>query len=309
METKVSKKKLDPGFKLFLAALPFILMYALFCYLPLEGWKYAFYDYKPGFKLEDCEFVGLKHFIAMFANRVVRRETLRVLRNTIIMSMIGILTSFLPMAFAIFLNEIPSKRYKKFVQTVTTVPNFIGWVIVYAFATALLAKESGLVNILLKRAGLIESGINFLASPDNVYLSMWLFSTWKNLGWNAVIYMSGLSSIDQELYEAAAIDGAGRFQRIWYITIPGLMPTFITLLILSIGSFLSNGMEQYYVFQNSFNKQYIEVLDLYVYNQGLGSGNNISYSTAVGMIKSLVGLMLMFLSNLLSGKIREEKIF
>ena len=172
----------------------------------------------------------------------------------------------------------------------------------------LLATDSGIVNHVLRELGLTETGINFLASGKHTWLSMWLYGIWKGLGWSAIVYLSAISSIDQELYEAAVVDGAGRFQKMRYITIPSLMPTFITLLILAIGSFLSNGFDQYYMFQNAFNKDRIEVLDLYVYNKGIVN-QNISYTTAVGMLKSLVGLVLLFVSNTLSGKFRENKIF
>jgi len=299
--------KMKPEMKLFWAAFPFLIIYFLFSYLPLDGWRYAFYNYKPGYKLSDCEFVGLKHFTSMFANPVMRRETIRVLRNTCAMSMLGIITSFVPMLFAIFLNEL-KPMYKKVVQTITTVPNFVSWVLVYSLATAVFAPESGALNIILRELKIIEQPLNVLANSEHVWLTMTMFGMWKSLGWSAVVYLAGLSSIDHELYSAAAIDGAGRFQKMRYVTIPGLMPTYLTLLIMSLGSFLSNGMDQYYVFQNAFNKASIEVLDLYTYNLGIGS-NNISYSTAVGITKSVVGLLLLFIVNFFSGKIREEKIF
>ncbi len=304
---KREKKKMQPGVKLFLATLPFLGMYFLFSYLPLEGWKYAFFDYKPGYSLADCEFVEFKYFAMMFNNPVTRRETIRVLTNTFIYSGIGILGSVLPMFFAIFLNELPGKGMKKLIQTVTTVPHFVSWVLVYSLVFAMFSVETGAVNVLLRSLGLVEKGINFMASSEHVYLTMWLYGMWKGLGWSAIVYLAGINSIDQELYEAAAVDGAGRFHKMWYITIPGLMPTFVTLLLLSIGSFLSNGVDQYYVFQNAFNRSKIEGLDLYVYNLGLGSGN-IPYSTAIGILKSLVGLALLFLSNGVSGKVRGEKI-
>lgn len=304
----IKKRKIQPGMKLFLATLPFLVLYFLFCYLPLDGWRYAFYNYRPGYRLEDCEYVGFEHIISLFSNPVMRRETLRVLTNTLVMSMASLVSSIIPLIFAVFLNEINCKWYRKLVQTVTTIPNFISWVLVYSLATALFATESGMVSQILKELGLTEKGINILANGDHVWLIMWAFGMWKSLGWNAIIYLSGLSSIDQELYEAAAVDGAGRFQKMWYITIPGLMPTFVTLLIINIGNFLSNGMDQYYVFQNSFNKSRIEVLDLYVYNLGIGT-NNISQSTAVSMLKSLVGLVLLGIANVISGKVRDEKIF
>lgn len=307
MKNLKEKFHLKPGVQLFLLTLPFIAAYFIFCYVPLSGWAYSFFDYHAGFKLFDCEYVGLKHFRTMFQNPVLRREALRVIRNTVAVSTLNIATSFLPMLFAICLTELPSKRHRKLVQTVTTFPNFISWVLVYALAFAMFSSDNGLINNLLKKFGVIDTSINFLASSDHVWLQMWLYSMWKGLGWGSIVYIAGISSIDQQLYEAASIDGAGRFQRIWHITIPSLMPTFIVLLVLSIGNFINNGMDQYFVFQNPFNKEYIEVLDLYVYNQGI-TGSNISYSTAIGMAKSLISVFLVFIANTFSKKIRGENV-
>lgn len=141
-----------------------------------------------------------------------------------------------------------------------------------------------------------------------VWLSMWLWGTWKGLGWSAIMYIAALTGIDQEQYEAAAVDGAGRMQKIWHITIPGLLPTYFVLLLLSIANLVNNGMEQYFVFQNAMNKEYIEVLDLYVYNQGM-VGINYSYSTAVSILKSIVSVTLLFVANMSSKLTRGESIF
>lgn len=303
-----SKRIKRMGYKLFFATLPFLVLYFVFSYLPLSGWRYAFYDYRPGIPLEKCEFVGLEHFTYMFSTSFMRRNTARVLVNTFAMSSLGILGSFFPMFFAILLNELPSARYKKLVQTMSTIPHFVSWVTVYAMAFAMFAIDSGLLNNVLRDLGIVEKGINILGSSKNVWLTMWLYSLWKGLGWSAIVYLAGISSIDQELYEAAAVDGANRFQKIRHITIPGLMPTFLVLLIMSFGHFLSNGVDQYYVFANAFNKEKIEVLDLYIYNLSFGS-SEVSYSTAIGIWKSLVGLVLLLISNYVSGKVREEKIF
>lgn len=306
--TRAGKKRLKPGVRLFLGILPFIVAYAVFCYLPLTGWRYAFYDYKPGRQLSDCTFVGLRYFTNMFRNPVSRRELFRVLRNTVVMSSLGYLTSFLPLILAMLLNEVRSKKYRKFVQTVTTIPNFVSWILVFAMATAMFSVESGAVNRMLREWGVIENGLNILGTSDHVWLLMLLLGIWKGLGWDCVIYMAAINGIDQELYEAAAIDGAGRFQKMRYITFPGLLPTYVTLLIIGLGNFLNTGMEQYLVFQNAFNKDKIEVLSLYTYNVGL-VGNNISRGTAIGMMQSVVAVLLLSVTNMISGKIRDEKIF
>ena len=198
--------------------------------------------------------------------------------------------------------------FKKLSQTLTTIPNFISWVLVYAVAYAMFSVNDGFVNKVLINMGIIDQGINFLASPDHIWMKMWLWGQWKGLGWSAIVYIAAISGIDQEQYEAAEVDGANRFQKMRYVTIPGLLPTFFVLLILSIGNMISNGIDQYFVFQNAMNKEHIEVLDLYVYNQGM-VGINYSYSTAVSILKSIVSVTLLFVSNQMSRLVRDESVF
>ncbi|MCI9219683.1 MAG: sugar ABC transporter permease [Lachnospiraceae bacterium] len=311
MKSKGKKKTrlIDQGgFRLWLLSLPFLILIFLFSYLPLYGWIYALFDYKPGRALLDCKFVGLDNFTRMFADKYALEDIVRVMKNTLGMSLIGIATSGLPMMFAVFLAEIRCKPYRKAVQTLTTIPNFISWVLVYSVAYAMFSVNDGFVNRLLMSLGILDEGINFLASGKHVWLSMWLWGTWKGLGWSAIMYIAALTGIDQEQYEAAAVDGAGRMQKIWHITIPGLLPTYFVLLLLSIANLVNNGMEQYFVFQNAMNKEYIEVLDLYVYNQGM-VGINYSYSTAVSILKSIVSVTLLFVANMSSKLTRGESIF
>jgi len=253
--------------------------------------------------------VGFKWFTFLFENPATRADIVRVLRNTLVMSGLGLATSWLPIVFAIFLTEVKQGNLRKIIQTITTIPNFISWVLVYSFAFALFSTE-GFINSILIDLGIIESGTNYLMSGKHIWLKMWAWGTWKGLGWSAIIYIAGITSIDQQLYEAATIDGAGRFRKMWHITVPGLMPTYFVLLLLSIAGILSNGMDQYYVFKNSANKDTIEVLDLYVYILGLGSGGsgNIPMATVVGMIKSLVSITLLFTANKISKLIRGESI-
>lgn len=308
-KTKKKTRLIDQGgFRLWLLSVPFLILIFLFSYLPLYGWIYALFDYKPGRALLGCEFVGLENFTRMFADKYAFQDIVRVLKNTLGMSLIGIVTSGLPMIFAVFLAEIKNKPYRKAVQTLTTIPNFISWVLVYSVAYAMFSVNDGFVNRLLIELGVIDEGINFLASDDHVWLSMWLWGTWKGLGWSAIMYIAALTGIDQSQYEAAAVDGAGRMQKILHITIPGLLPTYFVLLLLSIANLVNNGMEQYFVFQNAMNKEYIEVLDLYVYNQGM-IGINYSYSTAVSILKSIVSVTLLFVANLGSKLTRGESIF
>ncbi|WP_235941213.1 ABC transporter permease subunit [Paenibacillus puerhi] len=252
--------------------------------------------------------MGFDWFSSMISNEVQRQEVMRVLRNTFAISSLNILTSILPVIFAVFLAELRSAKFKKLVQTLTTLPNFISWVLVYSFAFMLFSVNNGFINNLLMDLGWISQPINILASDDHTWLSMTLWSVWKGLGWGAIMYIAAIMSIDQELYEAAKVDGAGRYRLMWHVTIPGIMPTFFVLLLLSIGNFINNGMEQFYVFQNAMNTHNIEVLDLYVYNIGMAN-SNFGFATAVSLLKSLVSLFLLFMANSMSKVIRGESIF
>lgn len=304
----IKKMEKQSGFRLFLLILPLLMLVFVFSYMPLYGWIYAFFNYKPGKALFACEFVGLDNFKMMFADSYAVKNIVRVMKNTFGMSFLGILTSVLPIGFAILLSEIKNKPFRKFVQTSVTIPNFISWVLVYSIAYVMFSVNDGFVNRMLVSMGILDQGVNFLASPNHVWLTMTAWGLWKGLGWNAIMYIAALTSIDDELYEAAKIDGAGRFQLIRHITVPGLLPTFFVLLILSIANLLNNGMEQYYIFQNAMNKESIEVLDLYVYNQGM-VGYNYSFSTAVSMLKSVVSIVLLFFANTTSRLVRGESVF
>ena len=302
-----AKRRNKEGFKYFLFILPGLLLVLLFSYKPITGWIYAFTDYKPGMSWERVNYVGMKNFTKMFANPALRAQVAQVMVNTFAMVGLNQLNGPLAMAFAIFLSEMNSKRCQRVVQTLTTLPHFISWVIMYSMVYFMLST-SGFVNTILKNLGLIQQPFNFLATADNTYLKMFFYGTWKGLGWSAIVYLAAIAGIDQEQYEAAMIDGANRFQRIWHITVPGLLPTYFVLFIMGIGNFLNTGMEQYYVFQNAMNKEYIQVLDLYVYNQGISQGN-IPYATAVGMLKSIGALVLFIAANTVSKAIRGSSVF
>lgn len=292
--------------RLFYCIVPFIILSFLFSYFPLHGWIYAFFDYRPPLKLSQCEFVGWKWFETLFANKTQVAQMVQVMKNTFAMSLLGILTSILPIGFAIFLNEIKCKKFKNLVQTLTTLPNFISWVLVYSVAFSLFT-DSGMVNTLLQHLGIITEPVKFLDSDAHTWLWMTLWNLWKGLGWGAIMYLAAIAGIDAELYEAAKVDGANRFQVMKNITLPALMPTFFVLLMMSVANFLNNGMDQYYVFQNSFNKEHIQVLDLYVYNIGM-TGSSLSLATAISMLKSIVSVTLLVIVNFVSKKTRGESI-
>ncbi|SEF56338.1 putative aldouronate transport system permease protein [Eubacterium ruminantium] len=297
---KKMKYEIETKYKLFLMFLPFAILAFIFCYLPLWGWRYSFFDYKAGDELTSKSFVGFKWFKYLFQNSATRAELVRVLRNTLAMSGLGILTSWIPLAFAVFLTEIKSKKFKRVVQTFTTIPNFISWILVYTVAIAIFSTD-GFINTIFGSTG------NHLMGDNFTWLKMLAWGIWKGVGWGAIIYIAGIAGIDKQLYEAATVDGAGRFQRIWHVTIPGLMPTFMVMLLLSVAGMLSNGLDQYLVFGNASNMNHMEVLDLYVYHLGFGGGS-IPLSTVIGMAKSLVSVALLFMANGISKMVRKESI-
>jgi putative aldouronate transport system permease protein len=303
---KNEKCYIETKYQLFLLLLPFLALCIVFAYLPLLGWRYAFFDYKSGNTLSMENFVGLKWFAFLFQNEATRSDLVRVLRNTLAMSGLGLATSWCSMAFAIMLCEIKNLKFRRFVQTFTTIPNFISWVLVYAVAFAIFSTD-GFVSSLLINAGVMEGGTNFLMDNSHMWIKMLAWGMWKGLGWNAIIYIAAISGIDQQLYEAASIDGAGRFQRMWNITVPSLIPTFMVLLIMAIAGILSNGMDQYLVFETPYNTDTITVLDLYVYKLGI-NGGKVPLATVVGMFKSVVSVILLFGANKISKAVRGESI-
>lgn len=297
----LGQKRIRPrkDWGLFFLLLPFLAYLILFKYIPLFGWYLAFIDYKIGVPIFQSKFVYFENFKKLFMLPGFKRA----LTNTLIYSTIGYSLSLLPAIFAILLNEVRNAFFKKVVQTVTTIPHFISWVIVYGLCYGLLAKE-GPINSALALFGTSQK---LLTDRNAVYVFQTGVTIWKTVGWNAIIYIAAISAIDQELYEAAAIDGAGYFKKAIHVTIPGIMPTMIVLLLLGISHFLSNGMDQYLVFSNSITSRKLSTLELYTYTQGIGN-YDYSYATAVGICMSAVSISLLFITNGLAKKVRGEAI-
>lgn len=283
--------------------IPCVIFILLFLYLPLLGWSIAFFDYQPGRDLLESRFVGFKYFSYAFHEP----ELLSVLRNTLVMSLLGIVTTPLPVFFAIFLAEMNSKKFRKFVQTTTTLPNFISWVLVFSISYAMFSTGDGMVNKLLLNLHIIKAPLNPLGNPDYVWLVQLLIYLWKTIGFSAIIYIAAIAGIDAEQYDAASVDGAGRFRKIWHITIPGLVPTYITLLLLGIGGLLNNGFEQYYLFYNGLVADKIQVLDYYLYRIGI-TLQNYPLSTALGITKTFVSIVLLTIANQIAKRTRGQSI-
>ena len=228
-----------------------------------------------------------------------------MLRNTFALSLIGLLFSPLPVVFAILINEIKSSKFRKLVQTFTTLPNFISWIVVFTLTFAMFSAD-GMVNGVLRKFG-AETIMNPLGNNEIAWGFQWALATWKSLGWNAIIYIAAITGIDSELYDAVHVDGANRWQTIWHVTVPGLYSTFFVLLLLQISNILSNGFDQYFVFYNPLTADKLEVLDYYVYKIGVLT-NNYPQSIALGMFKTIISVTLLFGANKLSQKMRGESI-
>lgn len=289
--------------KLTLLALPFVVFVFLFSYVPLLGWGLAFFDYKPGLSLDKIRFVGFKYFQLMF---FYKEDILNALLNTLVLSFLSMAASVLPIVFAILLTELRHSRMRKVIQTVVTLPHFVSWIIVYALCFALFSS-SGMVSQMLMTLGLADKPLGLMTNASTAWLFMTLLGIWKELGWNSIIYLAAITGIDEEYYDAARVDGAGRFRCIWHITVPGLMPTFIVLLLLKVGNLLSVGFDQYLVFNNAMISSRLEVLDLYTYRIGIGT-QDYSFAVAVGIVKSAVSLLMLFSVNALAKRVRGESI-
>ena len=298
-------KKVIPGrrknYNLLFMTLPFMIIVLLFNYVPIFGWIYSVFDYIPGVSVFDCDFVGLDYFRLIFKDANV----VRTLKNTFIFAVIGIVLTPLPMFFAILLNEIKCGPVRRVVQTFTTLPNFISWVIIFSLAFSLFATD-GVVTTLIAR--ITGSEVNsILSSGESVYWFQTALGIWKSLGWSSIIYLAAIAGIDQEQYEAARVDGAGYVQCALHVTLPSLMETYVVLFILQIGNFLNTGYEQYMLFKNALTANNIEVLDLYTYRIGL-ENMDYSYGVAISILKSIVSISLVVLANMVAKKIRGNTV-
>ena len=298
-------KKVIPGrrkkYNLLFMTLPFMIIVLLFNYVPIFGWIYSVFDYIPGVSVFDCDFVGLDYFRLIFKDANV----VRTLKNTFIFAVIGIVLTPLPMFFAILLNEIKCGPVRRVVQTFTTLPNFISWVIIFSLAFSLFATD-GVVTTLIARITGSEAN-SILSSGESVYWFQTALGIWKSLGWSSIIYLAAIAGIDQEQYEAARVDGAGYVQCALHVTLPSLMETYVVLFILQIGNFLNTGYEQYMLFKNALTANNIEVLDLYTYRIGL-ENMDYSYGVAISILKSIVSISLVVLANMVAKKIRGNTV-
>lgn len=285
---------------------PTIILVILFNYAPLYGWFMAFTNYKVGHPIFGGEFTGLLQFKRVFFSS---SDMAYLLRNTLVINVISVINNLTAAAvFAILLKEFAWRFGAKAIQTVSFFPYFISWIISYSVVAALLSVNTGLVNKLLIEAGILSRGINFLGSPDYSWGLIIILNMWKWTGYNTIIFLACISGISSELYESASLDGANRFQKILYITFPHMIPTLCTLLILNSGWVFNNSIEQFFVFTNATNWERMEVLDMYIYKYGLKL-LDFPYATAVGIMKSIVSLLLLFVVNKIVKKLSDISLF
>jgi putative aldouronate transport system permease protein len=302
---KINQRK-SLGLKYFLLTIPFIIYVIAFSYIPLVGWIYSVFDYRMGQHFLDfahLKFIGLSNFVKLYQQR---DEVLRVLQNTMVMSFLNLIASPLPVIFAILLNEIKNSKFKKLVQTTTTLPNFISWIIVYGLAFSIFSMN-GFVNMIFAKLHLPVSSVGIMGEESYTWFFQLCLGIWKSMGWSAIIYIAAIAGVDTELYDAVKIDGGNKFREILHVTIPGIMPTFLVLFLLNISNLLNNGFDQYFMFFNSMVSNKIEVLDYYVYKVGM-LVNDYSFSITLGMMKTLISIALLFLANYISKKVRGDSL-
>ncbi|WP_312370586.1 ABC transporter permease, partial [Lachnoclostridium sp.] len=276
-----------------------------FYYAPLGGWIMAFQNYKPKGGLLHSQFVGLAKFKTLFSNDVF----IRVIRNTLCMGIINLVLSFVfSIGLAILLNEVRNKRGKKFVQTVSYLPHFLSWIIVTGIVMDVLSLETGIINQALVALHIINKPINWLAYPKFFWLIVGFANVWKETGWGSIIYLASITSINPDLYEAASIDGAGRLQKIFHITLPGIKPTIFILLLINVGNVLNAGFEVQYLLGNGLVQSVSQTIDIYVLKYGISMGD-YSIGTAAGIFKSLVSIIIIFLANKAAKIAGEERLF
>lgn len=281
-----------------------LIWVVIFAYTPMVGIMVAFFNYYPGKSLLDCEFVGLKYFIEFFQ----LPDVWLIMRNTLVISTLNLTIGFVaPIIFALLLNEIYNVRFKRIVQTISYLPHFVSWVVVASIMFTLLGNE-GVVNEVLIKLGIIDEPVRFMGKGENFWALLLFSNIWKGIGWSAIIYISAIAGVDQELYQAGAVDGLSRFGMVWHITLPGIAPTIILLFILGIGGILNAGFEQQLLIGTPQTRDYHEVIDTYVYRYGIQLGR-YSFATAVSLMKSVIGFVLVIISNKLSKKFTDMALF
>ncbi|WP_159886225.1 ABC transporter permease [Paenibacillus puerhi] len=288
---------------LYLLAFPGLLYFFIFRYIPMWGILISFQNYSPFQGMLGSPWVGLEHFQRFFSNP----DFLLLFRNTLAINTLSLVFFFpLPIVLALMLNEVRNAAYKKIVQSIVYLPHFLSWVIIVGITFLLFSTGDGVVNQMLVALGFEK--VDFLTNKSYFWAMLTAQSIWKDAGWGTILFLAAMASIDPQLYEAAKIDGASRFRQIWHVTLPGIRPVIVILLILRIGHMMDVGFEQVFLMMNGAVSEVADVFDTYVYRLGVKQGQ-FSYSTAVGLFKSVVGLLLVIGANKLAKKLGEEGVY
>ncbi|MGG1516488.1 sugar ABC transporter permease [Paenibacillus oryzisoli] len=288
---------------LYLMLVPGILYFVVFKYLPMWGVFLAFKDYQPFVGFWGSKWVGFKHFERFFTDP----SFWHLLRNTFSIASYNLIFYFpLPIVLALMLNEVKNELFKRLAQTMIYVPHFFSWVVISGLSYILLTTEGGIVNELIQAAG--GEKISFLLSKDWFRTIITSQIIWKETGWGTILFLAALSGVDPSLYEAARIDGAGRWRQLMHITLPAIRSTIVILLILRLGHFFELGFEQIYLMLNAMNREVGETFDTYIYTNGIQQGL-FSYTTAVGLFNSFIGLILVVTANAIAKRFGEEGVY
>lgn len=291
--------------QLILMTIPFIIYALIFAYGPLKGWVMAFQNYKPAAG-SDQMWIAWDKFIYL----LTEKDFLMAFRNTVAMSMINLVLSFIfAIGFALLLNEVINVKGKKLVQTVSYLPHFLSWVIVAAIVRNVLSVDGGILNELLVNWGVLDAPINYFADGKYFWWIVGFSVIWKETGWNSIIYLASITSINPDLYEAASIDGAGRFKKMLHITLPGIRSTIFVLLIINLGMIMNSGFEAQLQLKNDLIKNTAEVIDTYVLNKSFFQGADFSIGTAAGIFKSVISILLVSIANRTAKAFDQERLY
>lgn len=297
------KRKVIKEKQIWLLAVPIILWVLLFAYYPMYGLSMSFVHFRPGQEIYQSDWAGLFYFKQFFN----APDFFQVIRNTLVISGLNLAVGFpAPIILALMMNEVRKIWFKKTVQTISYLPYFISWVVAASLLFTFLSSD-GMLSTLLQNLGFIDKPISFLSEGKYFWAILVSANVWKNIGWSSIIYLSAIAGVDGQLYDAAEVDGCGRLKKIWHVTLPGIRPTIILLLILSIGNIMNAGFEQQLLIGSPQTREYWDVIDTYAYRYGIQLGR-YSYATAVGLFKSTIGLSLVFLANRLSKKVFDTSI-
>ncbi|OCT15364.1 protein lplB [Paenibacillus pectinilyticus] len=300
----ISWKTIKNQKQLILMSFPILIYVVIFNYVPIWGWLMAFQNYRPALKFSKQQWVGLKQFKFLFQDDTF----LTVLRNTLAMSIINLVLSFgTAILLALLLNEIKVRFWKRSIQTISYLPHFLSWIIAAGIVATSLSVDDGIVNQLLMKLHVIKEPVMWLSEGKYFWGIVGLSNVWKEVGWNTIIYLAAITSIDPSLYESAGIDGANRYQKILHVTLPGIKSTFIILLIMNIGHILDAGFEIQYLLGNGLIVDWSQTIDIFVLKYGIALGN-YSLATAAGIFKTVVSIILIVIANSTAKRLGEERL-